>query len=56
MNQTKKQGRLSSLPGFVPIRPKGMWTREQRRYLVLSVASQENPDQQRAKRILERMG
>lgn len=47
-------GRLETLPGVVPIKPKGLWKREQRMYLLHSLACQPNPDRERARKLLER--
>lgn len=49
-----KMGRLT-YPIAKPATLKGMWTREQRLYLVYSLALQENPDQEQALNLLERM-
>jgi hypothetical protein len=46
------KGRLTAPPGFVPRPWKGLGTREGRRYLLLSLACQPNPDQERAIRLL----
>jgi hypothetical protein len=46
------KGRLTAPPGFVPRPWKGLGTREGRRYLLLSIACQPNPDQERAIRLL----
>jgi hypothetical protein len=47
-------GRLADRPGFVPYELKGLWKREQRLYFLLSLACQPNPDQERARRLLDR--
>lgn len=48
-------GRLSLMPGWSAVPIRGMGTREQRLYLVYSLALKPNPDQDRARAILQRM-
>lgn len=50
-----RAGRLELLPGMSAVPIKGMGTRAQRLYLAYSLALQPNPEQQRARRIVERM-
>lgn len=48
-------GRLATPPGFTPKPMRGLWTREERLYLLLSLACQPNPDRARVERILAKI-
>lgn len=49
-------GRLIKPPNIVHLTPpKGLMKREQRLYFLHSIACQPNPDQERAKRLLDKM-
>lgn len=49
------KGRLSGSPGSRPYKQNGLWTRQARRYLLLSLACQPNPDRDRAQQLLAKM-
>lgn len=49
------KGRFPGRPGFRPYKQLGLGTREQRHYLVLSLANQPNRDRERAAKLLAKM-